>query len=204
MLSRRQSRLVGVILALTTVSASAAACGGGSSGPATLPALESAAATPSPTASAASPTAPPSPTTSAPTPPRNTRKAELAAATAVVRRYYSLLNAPTRASTANSLAALITSTCKCQEVVQSLRSAIRHREHYVGTGRLRAVRPRLNASTQAQVLVEFDSTAGGLVRSDGSFLVRTRAQRDVAESLSLVRQNAHWRIGLITLVSQGR
>jgi hypothetical protein len=168
-------------------------CGSGSSsGPGTLPPLS---APPSTSPSLASP----APSTSA----AGGKKAELAAATAVVRRYYRLLNAPTSEASANALQALILPNCKCQEIVRSLRSATRKHEHYVGSGHLTALRAAYDSPQQVQILVSFASTKGGLARGDGSFVQHTKAQRNVTENVFVFRTHADWMISEIDLVSAG-
>jgi hypothetical protein len=132
------------------------------------------------------------------------RKAEVAAATAVVRRYYALLNAPTAEATVASLRALMTKTCSCQQVVGSIRAAIRRHEHYVGTGRVVAYRPVLDSRHEAEVLVNFDSTPGGLVGRSGRYVAHTEARRGVTQNVYLITTRRGWLMNEIELVSTGQ
>jgi hypothetical protein len=102
-------------LAVATMAAlSLVACGSSSSAPKSLPQLPK---------TTASPSASPSPT-----PTATSKKAELAAAAAVVKRYYALLNADTTVRNAQSLAQLMTSDCTCRSVVRGTLRAARHHE----------------------------------------------------------------------------
>jgi hypothetical protein len=132
------------------------------------------------------------------------KKAQLAAAGSVVRRYYGLLNAPTSASSANSLEAIMLPTCKCREIVSSLRSAVQNQEHYVGSGHLTALRPVFDSPTQTEVLVTFDATSGGLVREDGTYVHRTAPQRGVTENVFVLWRAHRWMVREVDLISKGR
>jgi hypothetical protein len=199
MVTRRGGDL-GVILALMTVLGSSAACSGGSSGPATLPALSSSVATPLPTASA-SPAASPSPVASATAATQRTRKAELAAVTAVVRRYFATVNDLHRTMNANELADEFTSACPCQAQVRAVRSAAAKHEHYIDHATVNALRPVLQDPSHAQVLADYDSTSGGLVSRDGRRITTTRSEIHVRWNFELRRGNSVWRISSIEEIS---
>jgi hypothetical protein len=183
-----------VILAIATVLVSLAACGGGSSGPATLPALSSSVAGPTPTATVASPVATPSPTTP-PTPSgRATRKAELAAATAVVRRYYAIANELRTHMDAGALAMLFTRSCPCQQQVRAIRAAAARHEHYIDQARLNVLRPELEGTNTASVLVDFDAGRGGLATRSGRQVTSAPAKNHVRRVFRLERTGARWLI----------
>jgi hypothetical protein len=166
-----------------------AACGGSSSAPKSLPTL--------PTATD------PAPTSASPTPAATSKKAELVAATAVVKRYFKLLESSTSTSTVMQLKAVVLPGCTCNQVVSSFRGAIRRHEHYVGTGHITLVRPVYDSSSTAEVLIRFDSSSGGLAREDGSYVSRVSQQHDVAENFDVRLESGAWRIQEVTLISKG-
>jgi hypothetical protein len=149
-----------------------AACGGSSSAPKSLPTL--------PTATDPAPTSP------SPTPTTTSRKAELAAAKAVVTRYYLLLNADTTVANAHNLGRLMTANCTCRSVVTStIRAAMRH-ERYYGKNHLQTVAPKLNGGI-IDVLVVYSYTAGGLEDASGRHISHAPGRRDARFDFRLVR-----------------
>src|SRR3954447_22403483 len=132
----------GVALACALAAILAAGCGSGDK-PVALPSLTS-----SSTASAS-----PSPTGSA---------TELAAVSAVVRRYYQLLNVATSTQQANELAALMVPSCHCREVVDAIRAAVAKRQHFFGQNKVVSVVPNLDGPRSADVLLTYDFTRSGV------------------------------------------
>jgi hypothetical protein len=53
------------------------------------------------------------------------------------------------------------------------------------------------------VLVDFDSSSGGLVERNGTFIKHAKARRRVVESVYTGRIDAAWLIEQVTLVSAG-
>jgi hypothetical protein len=99
---------------------------------------------------------------------------------------------------------LILPSCECTAVARSFRSAARKNERYVGTGHLIAVRGELDSTDAASVLVSFNSTAGGLLRADGTFVDRTPALRNTTEQVVLLRRASGWRIRHVLRVPAGK
>jgi hypothetical protein len=189
-MSVTQSVRLNCLLACTvSVAMTLADCGGSSSAPKTLPTLPSA--------------TDPAPSSASPTATGTSKKAELAAATAVVKHYFKLLESSTSTSTVRQLQAVVLPGCACNQVVSSFREAVRRHEHYVGTGHIKFVRPIFDSSSSAEVLIRFDSSAGGLARRDGSYVNRVGEQHDVAENFDLQLESGAWRIQEVTLISKG-
>lgn len=165
------------------------ACGGSGSSDAgrTLPPVASTAS--SPTADL---------TTSAPL----TRKQELAAAEAVVRRYFQVLNQLPNKMDAGSLGALLTPGCGCQKQVRSTRFYARRGGRYVQRGRIKSIGGRIESPSAAQVLVRFSATAGGVRMPDGRIVNRTPAIPDATDIFFLTSSEGRWRIAQIETAGQ--
>jgi hypothetical protein len=190
-----------VILAIAAGLTSAAACGGGSSGPATLPALSSSVATPTPAATAASPVTPPSPATS-PTP--STRRSELAAATTVVRRYYALVARVSRHMNAAPIAALMTPTCACQKFPDQISQLRAKQEHFFGSARVLAYRPHAEGRRTVSVLVAYNAGSGGIANRHDRVLATSKPLHDATLNYTLQHVGARWLIAKVTVLAAGR
>jgi hypothetical protein len=148
------------------------------------------------------------PLTATPTPvasstPVSDDKAQLAAAEAVVRRYYALLNAPTTEANASALAALMTSTCKCLDVVRATRAAARARHHFFGHLSLVSVVPHLDGLADADVLVTYDFSRSGIADAQGRELHADPPTSGASVNLQLRRVQGEWRIAQILNLSAG-
>lgn len=143
-------------------------------------------------------TATPSPST---TP---TAASDLEAATQVVRKYYSLLNAATTSANADALAALMTASCKCREVAQSTREVAAKHQHYFGEILLTSVLPSINGKAAADVLVHYDYTASGVADADGQVVRSSPGRKGIGVDFRLVREKSDWLIAEILTVSPGR
>ena len=162
------------------------ACSGdGGSAPRTLPPVST-------TPAAATSTAPPT-----------TKATELAAVKAVIRRYYQLLNAPTTIANANALAALMTEDCTCRRVAESTREIAARHQHYFGHTRLVAVTPALDGPADADALVQYDYSDGGIRDSSGRILSRSQGRRGALLSFRLVRSGSGWVISSVVVLRQG-
>lgn len=184
--STRSDRVAAVGIFLTVVFATVA-CGGSASDPHTLPPI-----TPSATAS--------SPSTSAT--PTDGRQAALVAATAVVRRYFALLNAATTVANADRLERLMTPTCKCRRVAQSTRKVALNDEHYYGTTSVVALTSNFDSPTQVDVLVRYSYTQTGIASSDGYRLTQNRARSGNELDFQLARRGGHWLIANAVVVNK--
>jgi hypothetical protein len=179
--------LVCQLAAAAIAALSLVACGSSSSAPKSLPQLPK---------TAVSPSASPSPT-----PTTLSKKAELAAARAVVEQYYALLNASTTLANANSLAQLMTSDCTCRSVVRSTVRAARHHERYYGKNHLQTAAPKLNGSV-IDVLVLYSYTDGGLENAAGQHLSHAPGMKDVRFDFHVVR-SATPKIAEIVMLDKG-
>jgi hypothetical protein len=180
----------GMALAVAAL-VSMTACGSdSSSGPGTLPPLS---APPSTSPSLASP----APSTSA----AGGKKAELAAATAVVRRYFAVVNELHEVMDAKSLAAIFASSCPCQQQVRAIKSAGAEGQHFVDHATINALRTNRDGLNLADVLADFNSSAGGLVNSHGHHVTSTKAKKHVRWVFDLRRFGSRWLITSIEAIS---
>jgi hypothetical protein len=163
-----------------------AACGGSSSAPKSLPTLPSA--------------TDPAPTSASPTPTATSKKAELAAAKAVVVRYFSVVNAMHIHMDAQALDALFTKDCTCQAQVRAVRRAAKRGEHYTDHASINAIRPNIDGQDLADVLVDYDTRRGGLVDSTGHRVTSTTPKKHVRWVFRLQRLAGDWRITRIEIV----
>lgn len=156
-------------------------CGGSGAGrPADLPAIPTTSVFASPV-----PRAPQSP---------------IAAADAVVHRYFRVINRLHTDMDANALSQLMTPSCPCQAQVTSVRMATRRGERYVDRVHIYAARPALDSAETADVLVDFESVRGGLDDAAGRPISRTKRHRSRWD-FQLVRHHTHWLIDRIESVS---
>lgn len=152
-------------------------CSSSGSKPVSLPSI-------SPSATSASP----SPTPTA---------AELAAATAVVKRYYMVLNDLHNDMDAAAFAVLMTASCTCQQQVQAIREAAAKRERYVDHVRLVSMTPTIDSATTADVLVQYDSTRAGLVDAQGNAITSSPPKSGIKRVFHLQLMGGHWLISEI-------
>jgi hypothetical protein len=127
----------------------------------------------------------------------------LAAVTALVRRYYSLLNGSTSLANANALARLMTPDCTCQEVVQSTRSAVAKGQQFFGSNRVLSVVPSLDGPAAADVVVTYDYTRSGVKDRTGHVISSGRGRNGTTQDFRLVKRNNAWLINAILRVSPG-
>lgn len=171
------------VVAMLAAAGCLAGCSTGPGKPTTLPTL-------TPTTGAATPT--PSPTAS-----------DLEAATNVVRRYYALLNAPTTAANADALSRLMTSTCKCQEVVEVTRAAVRKHERFFGRNQVVKLTPSRDGSAAAEVLVTYNYTRSGLLDANGRVVSQSTGRRGTTQVFRLLQSPRGWLITAIERVTAG-
>jgi hypothetical protein len=177
-------RLVLVVIGLTGCAGSSSGGAGGTGGGVALPVISA-------------------PVTSAPAPGSSGRPAaehrptgERGQAVAVVRRYYAVFNGLHRSMDANALASLFTSTCPCQAQVAAVRRAAAQDEHYVDHASVNVMRPSVTDHTHAYVLVNLDTSRGGLER-DGTRVSTAAPQRGIQRVFRLVHLNGRWLISRI-------
>jgi hypothetical protein len=183
--SGRVRAAVGLAIALAL---SVAGCGGHSSAsPQNLPPLSV-------------PTASPSALTKATPPTVGRAVTGLSAATAVVRRYFVIVNNLHRDMDAGALAALFTATCVCQEQAKAVRSASRLGQHYIDHGTINALRTSDQGPGHVGVLADYNSSSGGLVDRHGRRITTTTAKR-VRWFFSLRRLESRWLITNIQDIS---
>ena len=128
---------------------------------------------------------------------------ELAAATAVVRRYYSLLANVNHVPPAE-FARLMTAGCQCRTFVKQLRVTRMRHEHFLGSADHFAYRPSLDTATRAEVLVSYDATAGRIVNASGHTVSQTPRLRRAALNYFVDFSHMGWRIAHVDVVSEGR
>jgi hypothetical protein len=185
----RPKRLLGLILASVVVFGALVGCGSSSSAPVSLPAVTAGTTTPSP--------AP----TSTPTAGVTSKKAELAAARAVVSRYYEIANDLRNHMNAAALAALMTDKCPCRAQVRAVRRAARSNEHYIDQARLNHLVTGYEGPSAAYVLVDFDASRGGLVTGDGRHVTTAPPAKGVKRVFRLEKIDGTWLINRIEAVS---
>jgi hypothetical protein len=154
-----------------------------------------------PTLSPNASTASPAPSVS---PSETGKKAELAAATAVVKRYYELLNAATTVENARRLETLMTPDCKCVRVAQSTRAVARRHRRYYGKTTLVAIRPSLDGPQDADVLVRYDYSTTGIETQSGEKLTSAPGRVDNQVDIRLRRSGSTWLISAVNVLSDGQ
>ncbi|MBV9293307.1 MAG: hypothetical protein JO222_12715 [Frankiales bacterium] len=173
-------RMVGA-LGLAALLAACPACSGSGSTPQTLPPVSG---SPTPSASATA----------------TSRQAELAAAEAVVRQYFSLVNRLRVRMNAAAIGRLMTPDCRCREQVAAIRDAARRGEHYVDHASSVTLTPAFQDQRAVQVLVSYNASVGGLVDSHGRRVTTSRPRRGVKRLFSLRLVSDHWLIASIGAV----
>jgi hypothetical protein len=177
-------RLNCLVACAASLAMTLAACGGSSSAPKSLPTL--------PTATD------PAPSSASPTPTATSKKAELAAARAVVTQYFSLLNADTTVANAHELSRLMTASCTCRSVVTSTIRAARRHERFYGKNHLQTAAPKLNGGL-IDVLVVYSYTAGGLEDASGEHISHTPGRRGARFDFHVVPAATPKIAGIVTL-----
>lgn len=129
---------------------------------------------------------------------------ELAAVSAVVRRYYDLLNEPTSLANAASLSALMTRDCVCQQVVEATREAVSKHRVFFGRNRVVSIIANLDASTAADALVTYDYTKSGLKDATGRVISSGAGHIGTTQNFRLIKRNGKWLISTILRVSPGK
>jgi hypothetical protein len=167
---------------------SAAACSGGASGPQALPPLHP--VVPSPTATRPGPPA-----------PATGRQAELAAATAVVRRYFAIVNNLHRDMNPQALGSIFAAGCACNAQVEAIRSASRLGEHYIDHATVNELRPSLDGPRSADVLADYAATPGGLVNGQGVRVTRTAGMKHIHWDFRLQLTHGRWTVTAIEHIS---
>jgi hypothetical protein len=160
----------------------AVACSGSSDSPRTLPPIST---TPAPTQTTAPPQSP------------------KAAAVAVVREYFRLLNHLESDVTAQDFAALETAGCPCRKFLRSLQQISVQNQHYFGHATVVAATPVSDSPTSVQVLTSYDSTVGGIKDDSGHIVSSQPGRRGVTENFYLRKAQGRWLISNIVLVRRG-
>jgi hypothetical protein len=179
-------RRLGLALGLLGVLATAVGCGGGGSRPRPLPPLTA--------------TTPAAVTTQA---PAHSRAADLAAATAVVRSYFAAKNQLSRGMNESTLASLSTSRCPCRSLLRDVRRVRSNSQTYFGRATLTNVTPTRDGPASIEVLVTYNSTAGGTRTSDGRVLYKGPAHHLVKQVFYLALLRGRWLIDNIVLLDAG-
>jgi hypothetical protein len=148
-------------------------------------------------------TAAPTSADPAPSPSATRKKAELAAATAVVKRYYALLNAATTVHNANLIRDLMVKGCPCLRVAQSTQAVARNHRHYYGRTTVTALQPSLDGAREADVLVRYDFTDTGIETDSGRTVTRIPGRDDNRIDIRLELVNAQWAISELEVLSNG-
>jgi hypothetical protein len=119
----------------------------------------------------------------------------------VVRHYYAAANRLPRDMNAHALADLFTASCPCQAQVQAIRRAAERGEHYIDHARLNVLRPTVESSRRATVLVDLDAARGGLSRADGTRVTSAPPAHHVQRLFHLVRSHGQWLIDRIDAIT---
>jgi hypothetical protein len=112
----------------------------------------------------------------------------------VVRSYYRATNRLAHDMDPAALTSLFTAGCPCQAQVQAVRRAAARDEHYVDRARLRAGPASVEDPHHAYVLVDLDTSAGGLERANGTRVTSAAPQHDLQRVFRLVRVGRAWLI----------
>ncbi len=148
-----------------------------------------------PTASIAVPTAGPG------TPPLLAGQAtQLAAATSVVKRYYSVLNNLHDDMNAEGWSAIFTPKCPCQIQARSVRYARSRGERYIDRVHVLKYTPSVDGPGVADVLVLFNAAKGGMVGPNNQTLSYAAPAQRVHRDFLLVHVEGRWLIARITAV----
>jgi hypothetical protein len=126
-----------------------------------------------------------------------------AAALAVVKEYFRLLNNLENDMAVASFARLESASCSCRKLLTSLREARRRSQHYFGMAQVRSMKAVVDTPTAVEVLVTYDSTAGGLKGEDGSVITRAPGRNGVTENFYLQKLSSGWRIVNLVPVRRG-
>lgn len=178
-----RSRAVVALVLGFTLALALTGCGGGGSKPVSLPTLPSA--------------------TNSPTPSATSSQTELDAVSAVVRRYFELINGPTTVANADQLFAIMTPACKCRRVATSVRDAARRHQSYYGRATVTSFVPNLDGPNDADVLVDYDSSISGLRDGNGRTLHRDRAIKGMSADFRMVRRQGNWLIDIVQIIRDG-
>jgi hypothetical protein len=176
-------RLNCLVACAASLAMTLAACGGSSSAPKSLPTL--------PTATD------PAPSSASPTPTATSKKAELAAAKAVVTQYYQVANSLKTHMDAPALSALMTATCPCRAQVRAVRDAAQKGEHYIDHAHINNLVPSVEGPAAAFVLVDINASRGGLETADGRAITSAPAAKHIRRVFRLVNLDGHWLIDRI-------
>ena len=174
-------RRLGLTVLAALISVGAVGCSGGSDSPQSLPPIST---TPAPSQSSAPPLSP------------------KAAAVAVVRRYFRLLNAPTSLATARALRSLMTPNCDCTKVADSTATVARRGQHYFGRTTARDLTPTVDGNV-AEVLADYDYTTTGIANGDGSVVSKSPGRTGATLDFRLRRAGDTWRIYALIYVRKG-
>ena len=158
------------------ISVGAGGCSGGSDSPQSLPPIST---TPAPSQSSAPPQSP------------------KAAAVAVVREYFRLINQLPRTMNGQALADLMTKSCACREQLAAIRHAKEKGEHYTDHWRHLSLAPAINGPTSIDVLARYDTAAGGLVDANGKRVTYAAPKQGVQRLFQLVLDAGDWKIDRI-------
>ena len=169
-----------VALALAPV---LAGCGGGGSKPVSLPTLPSSSSSPSPSATASEEAA--------------------AAAVALVREYFALKADLSRRMEAGPLSAIETSDCICRKFLASIHAAAAAGNRYFGSTTIRALTPTVDSTQQVEVLVLYDTSAGGTKSADGKILFKGPPRTGVEAVFTLRLVHGQWLVADIATIKPG-
>jgi hypothetical protein len=175
----RRLRLIPVI----ALAIGLAACGGSSDKPQTLPPLSS---TPSTTPSTA---------------PSQTPKA---AAVAVVRQYFDLINNLDHDMNADAFIAITTPNCSCRAFAADVRKTAAKGQHYFGTVKVKSATPALDSPKAVEVLTQYNSSRGGTADRNGHVIFRGPRRTGVQEMFFVNLSASGWRVSRINILDKGR
>ena len=159
------------------------ACSGTSDSPTVLPAVST-------TPAASSSTAP--------------TQAPKAAAVAVVKQYFHLLNNLEQTMNAEAFARLETPGCPCHKFVKSVSDVRAKGQHYFGHATITSLTATIDSHVEVEVLVSYDSTPGGIKDRNGRVISQSPGLIGATENFYVKQVAGRWLVRSILSVRAGK
>lgn len=127
-----------------------------------------------------------------------------AAAVAVVREFFRLINNLEQEMDASAFESITSSDCPCRSFASAIRQKAAIHEHYFGRITLTSAVAVLDSPSRVQVLVTYDSTPGGTAKNNGTVIYRGAAHTGAAENFVVRKTSSRWLISVIAEIRRGR
>ena len=176
-------RRLGLAVLAALISLGAVGCSGGSDSPQSLPPIST---TPAPSQSSAAPQSP------------------KAAAVAVVREYFRLINNLEHDMNADAFIAITTPDCPCRAFARDIRKTAGKGQHFFGHIHVTNTTPAVDSPRQVEVLASYNSGHGGTADAEGHVLFRGPRRTGVTERFYVRLASGKWRVSQIDIVRKGR